>query len=369
MINLRYHIVSITAVFLALAIGIIMGTTFISRATVDQLKHNINSAENRIARTEHADAVLKQRLRSWINGDSEASDNLVEELVQGRLTGAKVAMLATPDVSSDVLKNVERVLLAAGADLSGTITLDQGLTNLDPTSDTSSRLADVLGVSKHSSIRKSGPRLLSSLARQLGADLYRSSRSQPSGTAPTTTAASRPGAPRIPAAPTTTTLLPSTRTEPKLITDLRRAGFLDFDPAPGKASDDPFISGTDYRLVVLAGTEPPAAPAQPANLNSQLVIPLLEAITRRGPAPLVTGSAADPDLGQNADGNPEAVRSYYVSLVRASKGLDGRLTTIDDLDRSYGLATLVLSLTSTALAHHGHYGIGDGATELAPTPS
>ena len=37
MINLRYHIVSITAVFLALAIGVVMGTSFLSRATVDLL--------------------------------------------------------------------------------------------------------------------------------------------------------------------------------------------------------------------------------------------------------------------------------------------------------------------------------------------
>ena len=48
MINLRYHIVSITAVFLALGIGVVMGTSFLGKATVDQLKTQISRAESRI---------------------------------------------------------------------------------------------------------------------------------------------------------------------------------------------------------------------------------------------------------------------------------------------------------------------------------
>ena len=52
MINLRYHIVSIIAVFLALAIGVVMGTSFLGKATVDQLKTQISRAESRIDATE-----------------------------------------------------------------------------------------------------------------------------------------------------------------------------------------------------------------------------------------------------------------------------------------------------------------------------
>ena len=52
MINIRYHIVSITAVFLALGIGVAMGSTFLGKATVDQLKTQISKAEKRIDATE-----------------------------------------------------------------------------------------------------------------------------------------------------------------------------------------------------------------------------------------------------------------------------------------------------------------------------
>ena len=44
MINLRYHIVSITAVFLALGIGITLGSTFIGRETLDQIRNNVDNA-------------------------------------------------------------------------------------------------------------------------------------------------------------------------------------------------------------------------------------------------------------------------------------------------------------------------------------
>ena len=43
MINLRYHIVSLTAVFLAIGIGLTLGSTFLDRATVDNLNGQLDS--------------------------------------------------------------------------------------------------------------------------------------------------------------------------------------------------------------------------------------------------------------------------------------------------------------------------------------
>jgi hypothetical protein len=47
-INLRYHIVSIVAVFLALGIGVVMGSTVIDRVTVDTLNARVNSVERSV---------------------------------------------------------------------------------------------------------------------------------------------------------------------------------------------------------------------------------------------------------------------------------------------------------------------------------
>ena len=51
MINLRYHIVSLTAVFLALASGVLLGGTYLDKYTVDQLDQSITNAEERIRET------------------------------------------------------------------------------------------------------------------------------------------------------------------------------------------------------------------------------------------------------------------------------------------------------------------------------
>ena len=42
MINFRFHIVSLIAVFLALALGVVMGSTVIDRAIVDGLHDRID---------------------------------------------------------------------------------------------------------------------------------------------------------------------------------------------------------------------------------------------------------------------------------------------------------------------------------------
>ena len=47
MINLRYHIVSLVAVFLALGMGIVMGSTVIDRVTVDALNNNLERRAQR----------------------------------------------------------------------------------------------------------------------------------------------------------------------------------------------------------------------------------------------------------------------------------------------------------------------------------
>ena len=45
MINLRYHIVSIVAVFLALGIGLALGSTFVDSILVNELKAQVDEFE------------------------------------------------------------------------------------------------------------------------------------------------------------------------------------------------------------------------------------------------------------------------------------------------------------------------------------
>ena len=60
MINLRYHIVSITAVFLALGIGITMGSTFLGRGALERIDQNVKNAQEQVRRTNKENADLKR---------------------------------------------------------------------------------------------------------------------------------------------------------------------------------------------------------------------------------------------------------------------------------------------------------------------
>ncbi|MEC7872962.1 MAG: copper transporter, partial [Actinomycetota bacterium] len=56
MINLRYHIISIVAVFLALGIGLALGSTFVDSVLVNELEDQVNEFE-----TERAEAVRQKQ--------------------------------------------------------------------------------------------------------------------------------------------------------------------------------------------------------------------------------------------------------------------------------------------------------------------
>ena len=82
MLNLRYHVVSLVAVFLALGIGVIMGATVIDRVTVDQLRNRLDSVVTFRALT------------------PEVMESIVEKFIlqlESQLTERRVAITLEPE--------------------------------------------------------------------------------------------------------------------------------------------------------------------------------------------------------------------------------------------------------------------------------
>ena len=122
MINFRYHIVSITAVFLALGIGVALGSTFLDQATVDVLNRNIRSAENRIKDTN----AENEQLRATDQRAQARDQALVQDaaaFLGDDLTDVPVVVVVAPGVDGDVVDRILGVLDATGADLRGTLSL------------------------------------------------------------------------------------------------------------------------------------------------------------------------------------------------------------------------------------------------------
>ena len=77
MLNLRYHVISLVAVFLALGIGVIMGVTVINRGIVDQLQKRLDGVEASDRKTRRENDRLSTQLRTWDRFVEQARPDLL----------------------------------------------------------------------------------------------------------------------------------------------------------------------------------------------------------------------------------------------------------------------------------------------------
>jgi hypothetical protein len=362
MINLRYHIVSITAVFLALAIGIAMGSTFIDKATVDQLRRNIDGVEAKANRVNGENATLRDQIGTYATADKALSTDGLPTLLAGSLSRVPLVMLVGNDVGDDTVKQVQSLMVAAGADFAGTLRFDDRLRKLTPQSDDSAKLAALLKVTSTDSTK-----LLHELAAQLGDMLAVVSRPDTEGTSGHASSTSTTGTASTSTTASTTSTPggPSStqpETSPPLLQRLIDAGFVDFDPPAGAPGKSPLLATAGQRVVVLGAPRPPA-PAGTLDLDAAVLLPTLQRAVRRGGIEMVAASSLNDAAGAS---DPASVRSLFVAPLRADKTVASRLSTVDDLDHATGLLALVWALEETASARYGQYGIGPDAVAVLP---
>ncbi|MEO8289811.1 MAG: copper transporter [Gaiellaceae bacterium] len=114
MFDLRYHLASLAAVFIALAVGILLGVA---------ISGKLSNAENNALRSENRDlanAVQESSARvDVIERRSQAAEKLLEltypALMEGRLDGRGFAVLFFGPVEGSVRSAIERTLADAGA--------------------------------------------------------------------------------------------------------------------------------------------------------------------------------------------------------------------------------------------------------------
>ena len=73
-INFRYHLVSIVAVFLAIAIGVVIGSTVIDSATVSVLEQQQESLDNRIEDVEAENDRLNAELDRYREREEQVTE-------------------------------------------------------------------------------------------------------------------------------------------------------------------------------------------------------------------------------------------------------------------------------------------------------
>lgn len=305
MISLRQHVVTIVAIFLALALGMLAGSAFVQPRLVDTLRTQVESQRGQMDDLRSQVTELRDRLAQ----EQAFNDGALPHLTAGRLTGLEIVVIAQDGVEDAVVTETRQALEEAGATA---IVLSARATLAPQDQEGQTALASLLD------LPGAAPEDLPTLAAEALADrLASSERRDPPGQG--------------------------------LLHRLLAEGYL--APVDANLSEETLstIGGSDQMVVVLAG----GGSQDPVMGPADFAVPLVERLADLG---LVVAA------GESVD-----TAVPFVPLLRAS-GIDG-VVTVDDLDESRGGAALVLGLQQLRLTGDGgDYGVKGDAAPLPPLP-
>ncbi len=352
MINLRYHIVSITAVFLALGIGIAMGSSFLSDAAVDQVSRNIESTRNE-ARAARAEAgELRDEVAQRDERDRDERAQAAARLFRNDLEDVPVLLFTVGGVDEESLELLRTALVSSEADFAGTLTVTDGVAATGDDADTVARLLDRDDATEEELHRA----LVEEVAAELMAAAEPGTEDEPETQGTTTTSTTLPVPPPTsdPAGTTTTTPPEEEPVVAELVRGLVDEGLLDFEPSEEGIAIDEVLAAPGHRYVIVSGAGAEVS-------DGVFFRPLLRAMTEDGPAPVVVASAA---VGEEAEESRDAV----VGPLLSEDVVAARITTVDDLESLSGLMAVMLGLDDLGRDRRGHYGVGPGADSQLPAP-
>jgi hypothetical protein len=118
-ISFRYHVVSIVAVFLALALGVVVGTTALNGPITTDLRNKVDALNKQRDTNTQQTEILQQQ----VNNGNQFANTYGARVVNGALAGQKVIMIAMPSASSAIKDGVAKQIANAGGTISGKIQL------------------------------------------------------------------------------------------------------------------------------------------------------------------------------------------------------------------------------------------------------
>jgi hypothetical protein len=320
MISFRFHVVSITAVFLAIAIGVVVGTTYVDGAIVDGLRNRIDSVEENLDERRAENDQLEGELER-AGAYTDASDDYA---VTDRLTGVPVLLVATRGIDEGVVEQTALLAQQAGAITPGIVWLE-GAWSLEG-EDERSALADLVGGSADDPVED----LWAATWDAIVVELTEGDSTE--------------------VGPTTTTLDDEAATP--LLLALEAGGFISIDAIDDESPSLDDLVGTTPRVLAVTGQRAQEAVSTmvPAVVNAAvdggLSVVVADVYVE---APEAPGRG---DLLQEA--LPEALRDVIVFVDNADRA-DGRVA-----------AVLGLDWVADGTGNAGHFGYGAGADGVLP---
>lgn len=126
--DLRYHVVSLISVFLALAIGVLLGIAMADNGVLDEqlgaqvsdIRADLDGQRARIAEKDERIATLEERA----NEDDAMLAGVSEAVISGRLEGTNVALVLGPYADDGTADALQDALALSGATLTSVTKLE-----------------------------------------------------------------------------------------------------------------------------------------------------------------------------------------------------------------------------------------------------
>ncbi|TQJ21907.1 copper transport outer membrane protein MctB [Micromonospora sp. A202] len=309
MINFRYHVVSLTAVFLALAIGLVVGTAALNGPVADSLEGQVTGLRKDNQNWRQTVSNMEKQLGM----EEKFAEEMSQVVLPGTLTGRRVVVLSLPN-GRDHTEGVLKKLQLGGATITGRVDLQDKFINPDNNSNllelavTAARpTAQTTGLPGNGHGVETSSALLASVLLD---------RTQ--GTAPVSDADRR-----------------------AVLAAYNNAGYL--------TTDSNKVTGSAEAVVVVSG--------QPyvdkdSEKRDESVVKIAEQFDRTGSI-VVAGNGS---VGGN-----------LVSVVRGDPVLAQTISTVDNANTGQGQLVTSLALVQQLTEKRaGQYGVGDNAASLLP---
>ncbi|MFC6083381.1 copper transporter [Sphaerisporangium aureirubrum] len=311
MIDFRYHLVSIVAIFLALALGIVLGSTVLYAPLV---RFTEDTAARLRARNYQLQAEKALALTRGGASDAFVAERL-PRLVEGSLAGESVVLVEAPGADARQGESLLEAVTAAGATLSGRVALtdrylaaDQA-TALDQLATTVKPLALTFPVDS-SPYQKAAAVLASALV--------------------------------------TTDKTVAGKENPV------SAGVLDSFETGGLVT----LDGEPAKPATLAIVVAPATPPEGKDAGTQTgaLVSLASGLDAAAEGSVVAGVV------------PTSTAAGLIAAVRSSGEASAAVSTVDNIDMAFGRVVVVYALREQVAGEAGQYGLGSDATATEPEP-
>ena len=314
MIDFRYHIVSIVAVFLALGLGLLVGATALQPTALGGL---ISLSQREHEQIGAALATNRQLNRQLDSNDQWAQAN-APQLLHGLLAGERVVVVEAPGASSQVVSGVSDALAEAGATVSGQVQIQDKF--FDVSRATQQQLTQLAQRFTPVAVSLQGSPVAQASQAIAGAILTKDGAGQPvAGQRDSASAA--------------------------LLSGFGAEGFLAVNGQPDARAT--------LAVVIIPDTPQSTSISNP---QSQRLVTLAQQLNLAGQGTVVAGSVDGSGPGSVID-------------VMRNGGRAGHLSSVDNANRTIGQIVVAQALAEQLRGVSGSYGATSSAASAAPSPA